>query len=509
MGKKAIGYVRISTSDQSNFSLDGQEEYIRNYCAKQGLELHAIFKDDGQSAKNFDRANWKELEKFIRANHHDVDMLIVSKYDRFSRNVADALVMMEKLEKKYSITVSSVMEPIAMHPASPYYFQFRTQMLLGADVELRVIRDRTKFGLVTAASNGRFVATAPIGYKNARDEKNKPIIVVDENKAALIRRVYELFLQGMPMAEIKRTMKPEGLNMKGNSAIPRILSYPIYAGLIKVPAYYDEPERMVKGIHQAIIEPDVWWHVQAIINKPPVGRTIMNEAVPLRGVLHCQCGKCFTAGESRGKSKKYWYYRCNEHSKQNFSAIKLHAQFDELIKHLQLPEQVLQELTAAAAADMKERMEERELKLRGMRKDLAAVTLRLESLEEKYLDNILDSAAYKKWRIRLEHERHALQEIIDDNSAPVARIWDGFSKELWRLRDIHYLYQRANLQGKQAFVRLVFNNKLSYSGGIYRTPYLLPIFSLKAALLAEKNLLRVEQVCGISGEIPVGSGNGS
>ena len=53
--KKAIGYVRISTEDQSNFSIDGQQKLIAEYCTKKGIELLNMFTDEGQSAKNFDR----------------------------------------------------------------------------------------------------------------------------------------------------------------------------------------------------------------------------------------------------------------------------------------------------------------------------------------------------------------------------------------------------------------------------------------------------------------------
>jgi len=140
--KKAVGYVRISRADQSTFSLAGQEESIRTHCSRAGIELLSIFKDDGQSAKNFDRVSWKELEAYIKQHHKEVDYMIVMKYDRFSRNLSEALVMIDKLEKKFKITIISVMEPIGLHPAAPYFFQFRTQMLLGAEVEEHCLRSR-------------------------------------------------------------------------------------------------------------------------------------------------------------------------------------------------------------------------------------------------------------------------------------------------------------------------------------------------------------------------------
>ena len=102
MNKNAIGYVRISNSDQSNFSLDGQEKYITDFCENHHYNLLQIFKDDGKSAKNFDRPDWKLLEIFIK-NNPQVSFLVVVKYDRFSRNVSQSLAKIDLLEKKYQI----------------------------------------------------------------------------------------------------------------------------------------------------------------------------------------------------------------------------------------------------------------------------------------------------------------------------------------------------------------------------------------------------------------------
>src|SRR5687768_5064357 len=110
--KKAIGYARISNKDQSNFSITGQQELIRRHCTNGNMELVAMFTDEGESAKNFDRPDWRDLEAFVRKNHSGIDFFIVAKFDRFSRNTAEALQMIELLEEKFKIRVISSMEPI-------------------------------------------------------------------------------------------------------------------------------------------------------------------------------------------------------------------------------------------------------------------------------------------------------------------------------------------------------------------------------------------------------------
>ena len=501
--KNAIGYARISTADQSNFSISGQQEYIIQHCERSGFQLLDFFLDEGQSAKNFDRANWKELEKYIKANFKKVDYLIVSKYDRFSRNVSEALNMIDTLEKKYNIKVISVMEPIALHPDSPYYFQFRTQMLLGADVELRVIRDRTRFGMVSAAKNGRYLSGAPRGYKNARDEQNKPILIIDEEKAKEIRMIFNLFLSGMPLVEIKNKMKDSILKIKGNTAIPEILRNHVYAGLIKVPSYYDEPERLVKGIHQGIISEDAFYSAQNILNKKKQMHTTYNDAVPLRGILHCHCGRVMTAGNSKGRSDYYWYYYCPIH-KKNISGKVLHGQIMEVLYNLRLEGPALENIIERTKLRVKAAFKNKANVRASKTADLVKIKEQIDSLELKYISNEMDVISYRKWHPKLTEQRVVLEKEIEKMKMPnVEKIEDLIT----RIGDLCSVFEKLNVYRKQALVKMLFGENLSYENGLYRTDFLLTAFRPKALVLKEKQLLEFQETAsknGISSECAPG-----
>lgn len=99
-------------------------------------------------------------------------------------------------------------------------------------------------------------------------------------------------------------------------------------------------------------------------------------------------------------------------------------------------------------------------------------------------------------------EAFPLKETIADHAAPGTVITDRFNKAMTRLRDIHFLYQTADIHAKQSFVRLVFDNQLRYENGAYRTTFLLPIFTNKALTLKEKGLLFFEQPFQNLGKIP-------
>jgi site-specific DNA recombinase len=492
--KKAIGYIRISNADQSNFSLDGQEKYIRDFAAKNDYELLNVYRDEGRSAKNFDRPDWKLLQQFCKQNHHQVDALIVAKYDRFSRNLKDSLSMIEMLEEKYHIRILSAMEPIMINPASPFFFQFRTQMLMGAQVEWLIIRDRTQFGRHHALKSGRYITTAPFGYINKRDEQNKPIILVDETKAPVVRKMYEMLLQGAPLKEIHLEARRKGYNNTWKGAAKSTLMNPTYAGLIHVPEYNDEPAHYVKGLHQGIIEESTWWQAQELLEPKKIVRTVMNEEVPLRSVLRCgHCDSLLTAGNSRGRHRYYWYYKCNQHPKINLNADKLHAQMENLWEALSLPELHIQYLTTAIEKQLNLQLKEQQALVQEKKRELASLQTKLENVEEKFINDGLDKAAYKKWNDRYQHEMAVCKKYIVDYSQPLEQVRKLYEKNLPKLENLLYLWNAADLHQKQALIRIGFNSSLRYEGGIYRTAFLLPVFQPKAKLVADLGLLLYEE----------------
>jgi site-specific DNA recombinase len=107
-------------------------------------------------------------------------------------------------------------------------------------------------GMRRAKKEGRWVGCAPIGYKNARNERNLPIVVQSE-KALLVKWVFEEISLGISSAEsIRVEAMKRGLGCtKGNYYV--FIRNPFYCGKIYLPAYKDEDEQVVKGIHEPII----------------------------------------------------------------------------------------------------------------------------------------------------------------------------------------------------------------------------------------------------------------
>lgn len=491
--KRAIGYIRISDKDQSNFSIAGQERYIRDYADKHDITIVNMFIDDGKSAKNFDRPDWKNLQDFIKNHHRDVDYMIVIKYDRFSRNTAQGLLKIEELEHKYKIIIVSVFEQMYIDYDSPFFFKQRADILVNAEFEWHVIRDRTRFGIVEASKDGRYTRKAPTGYKNSRDENNKPILLLNDDIAPVIRNIYNQYLSGIGIKYIFKEAKEKGLSLQGHSAITRILSNCVYAGLINVPAYKKEPAHYVKGLHKPIIEEHIWWEVQKRLGNIKQPKLVLNDEVPLRGQINCFCGKALTAGKSKGKKQYYWYYKCNEHVKVNIPASKFHSQFDEILHGLSFTNFELQVLYDKVQVVFKRRLAEKETNVKKLQREHASALALLESIEEKFIRDQINTDTYQKYYSKYKIEESIIRHKLEEEKAADANSWKKVESLVWSLTDIHSIYHTRNLQEKHAFIKKVFNSQIRYEEGCYRTPYIIPLFHSKALELNKKRLLIYEQ----------------
>ena len=85
MTKKAYGYARVSTKKQElyGYSLEAQQEQIKNYCKREGLELIEVFSEAESGAKS----NRPKLEEALRLCQISNATLIVAKIDRLTRDL--------------------------------------------------------------------------------------------------------------------------------------------------------------------------------------------------------------------------------------------------------------------------------------------------------------------------------------------------------------------------------------------------------------------------------------
>lgn len=504
----ALGYIRISIKDQSAYSLENQERNIREYCKKNNLNLLRIFKDDGESSYTFDRPDFLKLEAFIKENK-SVKYLVILDHDRFSRNLAEALLKIKELQDKYQIKVAATTDSFDTDFTDPSTFMIRAFKFMMAESELHRIRQRTKSGLLQGAMNGRFLNKAPYGYINAKDASGQAIIVKDEEKADIIKMIFLEYNRGTNIEDIRKLAMQRGFKPKGNSAIQRVLSNPVYAGLVKVPAYKEKPESLTKGMHLPIVsEFDFWRANDRLKNKT---FTIQRkEDVPLRGVLKCHCGRFLTAGNSRSKTGRYyWYYLCPVH-KINLPATKLHSQFNEILDLLSYSEERIEWFTEKLSEEISIQLNQKGELLAKTQKSLRSINEKILATEEKFLeDPSMNKSIYAKVMNNHRMQKSILERRLSDLNTNQNIYWQKLNDLLPKIHDIRATFEELDLYRKQQFINMVFDSSLSYQNEAYRTQSLHPMFRHNSLELKEKGLLEIIPEALQFGGIPLRTPNGN
>ncbi len=478
--KRAIVYLRISKDRQSNWSIEGQQNAIVNWCERNNIEVIDTFTDNGYTATNFDRPDYKRLNFFIQKHHRVVDHLIVFALDRFSRDAGEALVAVKKLQKQFGIKIVSVAEGITFDADDPASFFYAALMLIKGEEEIIRNKLRINMGIHTAKKHqGRFLGAAPFGYKNTRDERDKQIIVPNPETEPIVRYIFKAFLQNMPIAEIIKGARKIGFKQVGNSSVQRILKNPVYIGLIHVRAYKDSPDEWVEGIHQPLIDRVTFYEVQSRFDKPRVHVQITDD-LPLRGVLKCHCGLPLTGAPSRGKTGKYFlYYKCKISGHNNISAKKAHEQLDSILEQLSLPEKTVNSIKKAAKKLTEEKLKDSKQLLTANKSDYAETDRKLKNVEEKWINNQMAFDTYSRWYNELNKQKQALKAKIELLQAKDQDIFERYEEEFNRLSNLRYIYEDATTARKQEFIKVVFDSRLYYKNGTYRTPYILKTLDYK------------------------------
>ena len=233
--KRAIGYVRVSTEEQANkgHGLQVQESAIRAFAESQGYELADVIGDHGVSGATPP----PERPGFARVVDHAEAggfVLLVWKFDRFSRNIRHALNTVQEVLTPRNVELRSVTEA-AIDTGSTMGRMIFSIFAGMAEGERETITLRTKSGrLAKARKGGIACGTAPLGYRRREDGS----LAVDEGQARTVRLIYELRRDGLRYQDIADKLNVEGLRgrdggMWRKGSVGKILGNPKFKGSLE------------------------------------------------------------------------------------------------------------------------------------------------------------------------------------------------------------------------------------------------------------------------------------
>lgn len=244
-----IAYIRVSTDGQcgeDKFGLERQEEIIRDYCRKNDMEIVRWFRDEGESGA-------KERPGFDEIVYGDVgnppyEAVVVAKTDRVARDINVYYYYKMMLLKK-DIKLISIAEDFGQFGVFANMLEAFT--LCVAEMERDNITKRTSGGRKVKASKGGYSGgRAPMGYKVMNGG-----LVINEEEARVVRRVFELRDSGMVLLDIVDKLNEEGYQTRAGkkfliSTVQSIVNNrKTYEGYY----HYGKDGAWVKGQHEAIL----------------------------------------------------------------------------------------------------------------------------------------------------------------------------------------------------------------------------------------------------------------
>ena len=478
----AVIYVRVSTKEQTgNLSLPTQLKACEEYCQRQGFEVLARFREEGESAKTADRTELQKLLQYCRLHKGQVQFVVVFNLTRFAREKYDHFAL-RALLKSLGISLRSATEPIddtstgkLMEGVLAAFAQF--------DNDVR--SDRTRAGMRAALELGRWTFLAPLGYMNAPRAMGKSLIP-DPERAPFVRRAFRNFATGQfTKEEVRKAVTALGLKTRRGQPVPSqtfdgMLRNRVYIAQVDVPDYGVS----TRGDFESLVSEKVFYRVQAILDgrlEITAPRQRNDTDFPLRGYVRCEaCGKPLTASWSKGRSDYYAYYHCGGRCRAaNISKAKLEELFvDELARlqptvgFMRLVKDRVLHAWRELKADAKQRIVEVERKQK-------AIQQKLDRLDEAFLyERTIDIERYDRHRDKLREEltlvqmdRHAtqLEELDVEGILAFAERVLPSASNLW----VH-----ASVNQKQRLQQLFFPEGVRFDGKrIVGTGVTLPVFN--------------------------------
>ena len=470
-----ILYCRVSTDEQADgCSLDMQERYLRAFCDNHHYNIigeEQPYKED-YSAKHYDlrRPKLKQIYDYCRKHRHEVDKILFLRWDRFTRNLEFALTYKRKFYDELGIEINAIESPIDFKGAE-------WSMMLGmycgvAHTEDEKISRRTRDGIHGTLLKGRCSNRAPRGYLNKRTESGEPYVDIDETQAKAIRQAFKEVAKGVETANcIRRRLCP---------SIPRgtffkMLHNVFYKGQIRVPAYKEDPEQIVKGQHRAIIDAETFDKVQDILDGKRKGETKLSKAIDpdlfLRKYIVCPiCGHSITGATSRGVGGKYKYYNCCHDGKHlRRPAEYVNDKFANWVGGLR-PNQEVLDLYLEVLQDLRgEHKQDIQKEVEALRKDIEKVKERLTKADERFLEGNLKDEDYSRITENCKNQIQDLQGRIELLQTDTKGLKEKIDYSVNIIANLRNFMMDAPVKVKCKILSSMFPQKIEFDGEKYRT----------------------------------------
>ena len=319
-------YERLSRDDElagDSNSIVNQKSYLQSYADQHGFSNCVHYTDDGWSGGNFDRPAWKELVEDIEAGK--VATVLVKDMSRIGRDYLQTGYFTEVLFRQHDVRFIAIANNVNSN--DPGSNEFTPFMNIMNEWYLRDQSRKMRTAIRIKGTSGKPTGNhAPYGYK--KDPEDKDHWLIDEEAAAVVRRIFHLSIEGYGPSEIATILTKDKVESPGyylaqrnrgtmQHRIDPERKYDWYGGTVLVmlgkqeymghtvnfrshkPSYkskkikWNDPSEWViyENTHEPIVDPETWQLAQHKKGtKTRIDTTGL--ANPLTGFVYCaDCGE--------------------------------------------------------------------------------------------------------------------------------------------------------------------------------------------------------------------------
>jgi len=321
---KIAVYCRLSRDDENNMeseSIINQKRMLTKYVEEHGWTVGGYYVDDGYSGTTFSRPDFLRMLSDIESKK--INMVITKDLSRLGRDYIQTGYYLEVYFPQKDVRYIALNDNIDTSGKDNDIAPFKNIL---NEMYAKDISKKVRAAFRSKAENGEFIGSvAPYGYKKHPENKNR--LIVDEIAADVVRRVFNMTLEGYGLNKIVRVFNSEGilnptmykkqqgltyvnnLRLEGttywtNSTIRKILGNIVYTGVMaqgkqrtksfkckKKVSCSENDWVVVEGTHEPIIAPETWDAVQGMLS---VRKRAMSDGEThlFAGLVKCiDCGR--------------------------------------------------------------------------------------------------------------------------------------------------------------------------------------------------------------------------
>lgn len=453
-------YVRLSDEDKGkkkktdlSQSIQNQTDLLNTFLDSINTDeaepykakLHKVYCDDDFTGMNFNRKGFQMMLADIKAGK--VDCIIVKNLSRLGRYDTE---MQKYLEQEFEQNGREVRVIAIGDNFDSLYMEVdiitKFKLLMNRDYS-ETQHKNVSLAMHTMQRQGKFVgAFAPYGYE--KDKENKHHLVVDPPAAAVVKRIYSLYIAGLSPKEIARILtevdhvvnpatykKNHGSNFQcgkkisdaethwRGDGVKKILMDEVYTGTLV--QHKQEKKKLIDecptllpkeewircyDTHKAIISREAWEAVQSMMKTVKHDATKVDEVTIFKGIL--KCGDCHHAMRKKwdkhekedGTISKYLYYNCGTFRDYGKDKCGSHYISDKVIRKIVLSDinaiisrlQNLEKVVRTQKGQGNSGVKAAELSLAANENRKNVLNNRKKTAKNKWLDGLMSDADYKE-----------------------------------------------------------------------------------------------------------------